>query len=87
MNKLTIEQIRKKIADHILDTSRIRKEEFNDDLHFFEQGIFDSMGFAIFMEFLSNEFQIDILENELSEENFSTMKNLMGYLQKKLDIS
>jgi acyl carrier protein len=87
MNTLTKEQLRERIIEYILKTSHIKKKHLTDDLHFFEEGIFDSMEFALFLQFLTDEFSIEVLEDELTEENFKSIASLLNYLDKKFGVS
>lgn len=49
----------------------------------FEEGIFDSLGFLSLISFMHEEFGIEIENDELNEENFSTIKSVVSFISEK----
>jgi acyl carrier protein len=50
-----------------------------------ESGLVDSLGVMEIVEFLEQEFNVSVLDEELKEENFASLKNLTMYISKKTD--
>jgi len=63
---------------------RAKRKSFgpNDDL--FEKGIIDSMGFLSIITYIEEEFNIDVSDEELLPENFSTVGAMSKYIDHKL---
>ena len=59
-------------------------DEFKNDTPFFENGIVDSTGILEIISFLEETFQINIEDEELIPENFSTVQTIDKYLSSKL---
>lgn len=74
-----IEELRKFIAEiTFTDIDKIK-----DDTLLFEEGIFDSLGFLSLVSFLNEKYDVDVTNDELSEENFSSINAVVEYLAKK----
>lgn len=56
------------------DTSNL-----TSDTKLFVEGIFDSMGFVLLLDFLEEKFNVVLADNELIEENFESI-NAIAYL-------
>jgi acyl carrier protein len=72
---IIFEYIRK--STHI-DVSKITKETL-----LFREGIFDSMGFVLLIDFLEENFGIKASDVDLVEENFESVKAITHYVQRK----
>ena len=53
------------------------------DTMLFVEGIFDSMGFALLLDFLETRFKISTEDSDLVEENFESIDAIIGFIQKK----
>jgi len=58
-------------------------EKIKDDTLLFEEGIFDSLGFLSLISFLNEEYGIEVENDELSEENFETIKAVDAFIARK----
>lgn len=61
-------------------------EKIQEDTLIFEEGIFDSLGFLSLISFLDEKFGIEVGNEELSEENFESIKAIVAYIAKKKDL-
>lgn len=50
---------------------------------FLELGIIDSTGVLELVEFLQREFSIQVADEELVPENLDSIRNLLGFLERK----
>lgn len=57
--------------------------EVADKDHLLEKGIIDSVGVAELVVFLESEFQLAIGDDEITEENFATVANIVRYVAAK----
>jgi acyl carrier protein len=51
-----------------------------DDEHLFERGIVDSMGALELVQFLQNEFAIEIGDDEVTEQHFATLRSIATFV-------
>ena len=78
---LQIEQLRNFISEITFTDI----ENITEDTLIFEEGIFDSLGFLSLISFLDEKFGIEVGNDELSEENFESIKAIVAYIAKKKD--
>ena len=49
----------------------------------FDQGLLDSMGLRILIEYLNERFQVEGLDDELEQENFECISNMASFISRK----
>ena len=52
----------------------------NPDDGFLERGIVDSLGVVEFVAFIEDEFDIEVGDDEVTEQNFGTLTNVATYV-------
>ena len=60
-----------------------KKKLVNEDVPLLESGIIDSLGTLEVVGFLEHSFNIKVEDEELSPENFSTLRGLASFVEKK----
>jgi acyl carrier protein len=60
-----------------------RKRAINDDLPLLESGIIDSLGVLDVVAFLEQSFTIKISDEELTPDNFASIKCMAAFVEKK----
>lgn len=55
----------------------------SDDEQLFERGIIDSMGALELMQFLQSEFGVSVDENEMTEQNFESLRAIGRFVASK----
>jgi acyl carrier protein len=60
------------------DISRIK-----DNSLIFREGFFDSMGLITLITFLEENYNVQILDSDLIEENFESVNAISGFLERK----
>lgn len=58
--------------------------DFSDDLNYFQSGFVNSLFAMRLVNFIEQTFGIEIENDELALENFSTVNNLMRLINKKM---
>ena len=71
------------VKKFIAETSFANIEKINDDTMIFRDGIFDSMGLMNLITYLEDNFQIQVQDTDLIEENFESINAIYGFLEKK----
>ena len=74
-------QIQTFILDHF---PRARTQDFSNDILLLESGILDSLGILEIVNYLENEFDIIISDDDLIPENFQTISHIVKFIQVKL---
>ena len=62
-------------------------EGFKDDTSFLEEGIIDSTGILELVNYLEEEFELSVDDEDLIPENLDSVKNVTAYVEKKLSDS
>jgi acyl carrier protein len=59
-------------------------ETLGDDISFIEAGLLDSTGIIELANFLEEEFEIGVNDDDLIPENFDSINRIVSYLERKL---
>jgi len=81
-DKVYKDKVKNFIIDNFLYGESINLDE-NGNL--VETGIIDSTGILELINFLEKNFDIEINDEEIIPENFGTIRNIVLFLQKKVD--
>ena len=60
-------------------------DQISENTLLFDEGIFDSLGFLSLISFISEEFGIEVDNDELNEENFATVRSVVSFISHKKD--
>lgn len=63
-----------------------RKRAFDDDVALLTSGIVDSLGMLDLVAFLEESFSISLSDDELSPENFASVRHLASFVQRKCQV-
>ncbi|MDE3213569.1 MAG: acyl carrier protein [Bacteroidota bacterium] len=80
-----ITEIKDKIREYILETTYAPPEQVQDDSLIFVEGIFDSMGFVMLINFIEDTFSIKAKDSELLEDNFQSIDAMAAFVASKLN--
>jgi acyl carrier protein len=58
-------------------------DEITPDTKLFVEGIFDSMGFVLLLDFLEEKFNVVANDEDLIEENFESINSIINFLERK----
>jgi acyl carrier protein len=82
MNSLEIKQkIRAFIASHVVESGD--NFDLTDDAMIFELGFLDSMFALQLVNFIEDEFDIDVTDEDLDLFNFSSINNAFAFIIRK----
>ncbi len=81
----TDQRIRKYIIENFLfgEANNTLKNEAS----FLEEGIIDSTGVLELVQFLEEEFGLQVADEELIPENLDSVNNLVGFVNRKLQVT
>jgi len=76
-------QIKKKLSDYIKENSFVNNKQLDENTLIFKEGIFDSMGFVLLIDFLQENFNVSTDDEDMVEENFESINAITHYIRKK----
>ena len=83
MNIKKMETLKNDLFDYVKDNTFKETETLDADTKLFVEGIFDSMGFALLIDFLEDKFSITADDSDLVEENFESINAIANFIQFK----
>ncbi len=79
------ENIKTKIREFIVENFLFGEDEdLNDETSFLDDGIIDSTGVLELIEFLEEEFEVKIADEEMIPENLDSLDNIEKFITKLL---
>ena len=78
-------EIIEKIKRYIVKSSFSQNADVQNNTLIFENSLLDSMGFLFLIDFLKEEFLIEIEDSELVDDNFKSINNIVEFVLKKLE--
>lgn len=78
-----ISQIEQQIFEFIDKNSHADVSKVTPQTLLFQEGIFDSMGFILLIDFLEERYRIKTNDEDLIEENFESIAAITGFIQRK----
>lgn len=77
-------ELKEVVRQFILETFPLaRKKNINFEDSLLESGIIDSLGILEIVNFLIEELGVDIEEDDLIPENFNSVMDIAGFVDKK----
>ena len=80
------ETIKKEIRNYIIEASLSNNEEIKDNTLVFESGLLDSMGLLFLIEFLNENYKIEVNDEELNPKNFESINSICSFVNDKLQV-
>jgi len=78
-----IETIQKELFAYVKENTFKDTSNLDAESMLFVEGILDSMGFALLLDFLEEKFKIAPADSDLVEENFESVKAMTDFIQRK----
>jgi acyl carrier protein len=78
-----LNQIENNIFEFIRKNTHTDLSKIKQDTLLFREGIFDSMGFVLLIDFLEDNFGIKTNDVDLVENNFESVKAITRFVQQK----
>jgi acyl carrier protein len=77
-------ETKSKIKEYIVNATLAEDKNISDDTLLFETGLLDSMGLLFLIEFLKEEFGVQVNDEELLPENFESVNSIIKFIGGKL---
>jgi len=78
-----MEEIKSKLFGYVKENTFKETDSLQSDTKIFVEGIFDSMGFALLLDYLETEFHIAAEDSDLVEENFESIDAIADFIAAK----
>lgn len=77
-------EIATKIREFVISRFPLAQSgQLDDEQDLLQSGIVDSLGILELVNFLAEEFDIAVSDDELLPENFSSIRSLTGFVERK----
>ena len=80
------ETLKKEIRNYITEASLSNNEDIKDNTLVFEAGLLDSMGLLFLIEFLNENYKIEVNDEELNPKNFESINSICSFVNDKLQV-
>jgi len=81
----TTTDIKSKIRHYIIEASYSNPEQVKEESLIFAEGLLDSMGFILLINFIEDAFGIKAKDSELLEDNFESINAMANFVERKLN--
>ena len=82
---MNISYIIEKVQSYIIKESFTDKADIQYDTLIFENNLLDSMGFLFLIDYLKEQFNIEVEDNELINDNFKSISSISKFVFEKLN--
>lgn len=74
------------IKNYIIEASLSDAKDIKEDTMIFDAGLLDSMGLLFLIEFLKEEYDVEVNDEELNPENFESINSIVSFVEGKLKV-
>ena len=74
------------IRNYIVKASLSDVNKIKDDTMIFYSGLLDSMGLLFLIEFLNENYQVEVDDDELNPKNFESINSIASFVEGKLKV-
>lgn len=78
--------IKEEIRKYILEASLSNPGDLQDNTLIFEAGLLDSMGLLFLIEFLNDNYSVEVNDEELNPKNFESINTIVDFVNTKQKI-
>ena len=75
------------LFSYVKDNTYKETDNLTSDTKLFVEGIFDSMGFALLLDFLEEKYNVVADDDELIEDNFESVDAISAFILKKYAVT
>lgn len=79
-------KLKQEIKNYIVEASLSDAKNIEDETLIFDTGLLDSMGLLFLIEFLKEEYDVDVEDEELNPENFESINSIADFVEGKLKV-
>ena len=79
-------ELKKEIKNYIVETSLSDANKIKDSTLIFDTGLLDSMGLLFLIEFINENYQVEVNDEELNPKNFESINSIVGFIEGKIKV-
>jgi len=76
-------ELKNELFTYVKENTFKETDSLQSDTMLFVEGLLDSMGFALLLDFLETKFQIAAEDSDLVEENFESIDAIADFITRK----
>lgn len=73
------------VSKYIVEASLSDAKDIKDETLIFDTGLLDSMGLLFLIEFLKEEYDVEVNDEELNPKNFESINSIVDFVEGKLN--
>jgi len=77
-------KLKEGIKNYIIEASLEDADKIKDNTLIFDTGLLDSMGLLFLIEFLNENYQVEVNDEELNPKNFDSIDSIVSFVEGKL---
>ena len=77
------EQLKEELFNYVKENTFKDTSNLSSNTKLFAEGIFDSMGFVLLLDFLEEKFQVTASDEDLIEDNFESIDAISAFILRK----
>ena len=78
-------KLKQEIKNYIIEASLEDANKIKEDTLIFDTGLLDSMGLLFLIEFLNENYQVEVNDEELNPKNFESINSIVAFVEGKLN--
>ena len=79
-------KLKQEIKNYIVEASLTDAKDIKDNTLIFDNGLLDSMGLLFLIEFLNENFQVEVNDDELNPKHFESINSIVAFVEGKLRV-
>lgn len=83
---MNVMKTKEEIKNYIIEASLEDSKKVKDDTLIFDTGLLDSMGLLFLIEFLNENYQVEVNDEELNPKNFESINSIVSFVEGKLKL-
>ncbi|MEL4457150.1 acyl carrier protein [Lutimonas vermicola] len=87
MNAIDITKLEEEIKNYIIEASLEDIDIIDKITPIFETGLLDSMGLLFLIEFLTENYQVEVNDDDIIPENFESIQSIVVFVERKLNVN
>ena len=77
-------KLKQEIKNYIIEASLEDANKIKEDTLIFDTGLLDSMGLLFLIEFINENYQVEVDDEELNPKNFESINSIVAFIDSKL---
>ena len=79
-------KLKQEIKNYIIEASLEDANKIKEETLIFDTGLLDSMGLLFLIEFLNENYQVEVNDEELNPKNFESINSIVDFVEAKLKV-